>query len=155
VPPPELFSDTPASNRLFVPRTWQTMPVICVVLLVAICASSGCRKSTAVAAPSSVGDTSGIGNVADLTTAPGTVFQVAYTDNTVVIDAATTEKTFRGVSADGQLFVFDNSNEQIKKLAPGSVMLLQGLALKKVVAVEARRRRPSVWSITATISGVT
>jgi hypothetical protein len=155
VPPPELFSDTPASNRLFVPRTWQTMPVICVVLLAAICASSGCRKSTAVAAPSSVGGTSGIGNVADLTTAPGTVFQVTYTDNTVVIDAATTEKTFRGVSADGQLFVFDNSNEQIKKLAPGSVMLLQGLALKKVVAVEARRRRPSVWSITATISRVT
>jgi hypothetical protein len=136
VPPPELFTDTPASSRLFVPRTWQTMPVICVVLLAAICASSGCRKSTAVAAPSSVGGTSGIGNVADLTTAPGTVFQVTYTDNTVVIDAATTKKTFRGVSADGQLFVFDNSNEQIKKLAPGSVMLLQGLALKKVVAVE-------------------
>lgn len=77
-----------------------------------------------------------IGNGSDLTNAPGTVFQVTWTSNTVMVDAATTEKTFRGVSPDGQIFVFDNSDEQIRKLEVGSVMLLQGLALKKVVGVE-------------------
>src|SRR6266550_3636202 len=34
----------------------------------------------------------------DLTHAPGTIFDVTYTSNTVTVDPATTEKTFRGVS---------------------------------------------------------
>src|SRR5258708_16173969 len=77
-----------------------------------------------------------VGSGTDLTHAPGTIFDVTYTSNTVTVDPATTERTFRGVSPDGQIFVFDNSDEQIKKLEVGSVMLLQGLALKKVTGVE-------------------
>jgi hypothetical protein len=77
-----------------------------------------------------------VGSGTDLTHAPGTIFDVTYTSNTVTVDPATTERTFRGVSPDGQIFVFDDSDEQIKKLEVGSVMLLQGLALKKVTGVE-------------------
>lgn len=134
MPSPQLFPRISCTA----PNSLLSGSLLCLVLLAITCTSSSCRKSAppTSSARSSAGGTSGIGNAADLTTAPGTVFQVTYTDNTVVVDAATTEKTFRGVSADGQLFVFDKDNEQIKKLEAGSVMLLQGLALKKVVAVE-------------------
>src|SRR5664280_1470063 len=123
VPSPQLFPRISCTA----PNSLLSGSLLCLALLAITCTSSSCRKSAppTSSARSSAGGTSGIGNVADLTTAPGTVFQVTYTDNTVVVDAATSEKTFRGVSADDQLFVFDKDNEQIKKLEAGSVMLLQ------------------------------
>ena len=72
----------------------------------------------------------------DLSSQPGSKFDVTYQPETVVIDPATTEKSFEGVSPDGALLVFNTSVPAIRGLRPGSVLLLQGLALKKVVAVE-------------------
>jgi hypothetical protein len=110
-----------------------------VVALGILMALTGCHKKEAAAATmslASAGVSDVIAHGTDLTSASGTIFQVTYNSETVVIDRATTEKSFRGVSADGQMYVFDNSSEQINKLHEGSVMLLQGLALKKVVGVE-------------------
>jgi hypothetical protein len=73
--------------------------------------------------------------VEDLTKLPGTVFQVTYNDNTVVVEQATVQRVLRGVSRDHRSFLLDNSDESIKKLAPGKVVLLKGLALRKVVAM--------------------
>jgi hypothetical protein len=72
----------------------------------------------------------------DLSSLPGSKFEVTYKPETVVLDPATTKKSFEGVSADGALFVFNTSSPAIRGLHAGSVLLLQGLALKKVVAVE-------------------
>jgi hypothetical protein len=72
----------------------------------------------------------------NLLATPGSKFEVTFKPATVVIDADTTRKSFQGISADGAIFVFDASSPLISKLHPGSVMLLQGLALKKVVARE-------------------
>jgi hypothetical protein len=72
----------------------------------------------------------------DLTNLPGSKFEVTYQPETVVIDPATTKKSFEGISADGAILVFNTSAPAITGLKAGSVLLLQGVALKKVVAVE-------------------
>jgi hypothetical protein len=74
----------------------------------------------------------------DLLATPGSKFDVTFKPATVVIDPDTTRKTFQAISDDGAIFVFDSSAPLIRKLQPGSVMLLQGLAMRKVVAVENR-----------------
>jgi len=74
--------------------------------------------------------------IVDLTNLPGSKFQATYQPETVVVDPATTQKSFEGVSADGAILVFNTSVPAIRDLKSGSVLLLQGLALRKVVAVE-------------------
>ena len=72
----------------------------------------------------------------DLSRLPGTQFEVTYKPETVVLDPAATQKSFEGVSADGNVFVFNRTNPAIATLHAGNVLLLQGVALKRVVAVE-------------------
>lgn len=72
----------------------------------------------------------------DLSSTPGAKFEVTYQPETVVLDPATTQKSFEAVNADGTIFVFNRNAPAIRSLHAGSVLLLQGLALKKVVAVE-------------------
>ena len=67
----------------------------------------------------------------DLSTQPGSKFEVTYQPQTVVIDPATTEKSFEGASPDGALLVFNTSVPAIRGLRAGSVLLLQGLAVEK------------------------
>ena len=73
--------------------------------------------------------------VEDLTKLPGTVFQVVYNDNTVVVEQAAVRRVLRGISRDHRAFLLDSSDESIKKLAPGKIVLLKGLGLRKVVAL--------------------
>ncbi len=76
-----------------------------------------------------------VASAADLTTLPGTVFQVAYTANTVVVDRTAALKTLKSVSSDGSTLVFEQPPDKIAALHEGNVLLLQGLALRKITSV--------------------
>lgn len=89
----------------------------------------GCKKAALPAAQSAAGSLAAV----DLATLPGTIFNVTYNDHTVMVDEATVRKTLRSVSTNGNVLVFDPS-PQIQKLGLGSVLFMQGLAVRKVLA---------------------
>ena len=68
-------------------------------------------------------------------TPPGAVYQVTYTPNTVRLDLATVQKTLRSMSPDARVFLFDASDAQVRALAPGKVMFLEHLGVRKVTSV--------------------
>lgn len=70
----------------------------------------------------------------DLRSEPGSVYQVTYGDSTVLVDQAVVRQTLRSVSTNGNTFVFDPSPE-IARLQPGSVLLVKGITMRKVLAV--------------------
>jgi hypothetical protein len=70
----------------------------------------------------------------DLRDLPGTVFDVAYTPETVRIDESSWKSTLKSVSSDGTVFVFDNPDSKITSLAAGQVLFLENLSVRKVVA---------------------
>lgn len=74
--------------------------------------------------------------VTDLSPLPGAKFEVTYRPETIVIDPAATKKSFEGVSADGAVLVFNTTVPAIRDLRAGNVLLLQGVALRKVIAIE-------------------
>ncbi len=61
-----------------------------------------------------------------------TRFAVTWTPQTVRIDRATALRSLQGISRDGARFTFSGDDGAIAQLAPGKVMLLWGLALRKV-----------------------
>src|SRR5579864_2972561 len=70
----------------------------------------------------------------DLAKLPGNVFQITFADHTVLVDLPTVRKTLRSVSKNGNVLVFDPS-PQIQRLQPGSVLVMQSLTMRKVLAV--------------------
>lgn len=90
----------------------------------------GCRSKTI---PSSSGG-AGTAAAIDLRADPGTVYQVTFGDSTVLLDQATARRTLRSVSTNGNVFVFDSTPE-IAHLAPGSVLVIRGATMRKVLAV--------------------
>jgi hypothetical protein len=70
----------------------------------------------------------------DLTNDPTTVFQVTWGDSTVQMDYATVKQTLKSVSDNDAILVFAPS-PAVQKLQAGSVLVMQGLAIKKVVGV--------------------
>lgn len=71
----------------------------------------------------------------DVMKQPGTVFHVEYSDNTAIVDQNTVARTFRGVSADHRIFLFEDSPALRQKLVPGKFVLFEGLDLRKVDAL--------------------
>ncbi|HEY4052358.1 MAG TPA: hypothetical protein VGL74_01355 [Terriglobales bacterium] len=71
----------------------------------------------------------------DLRELPGTIADVTLTSNTVRIDNATTRRILKSVGSDGDVFVFDNSDPRIQNLREGQILLLENVAVQKVVAV--------------------
>ncbi|HZQ19275.1 MAG TPA: hypothetical protein VFA90_11165 [Terriglobales bacterium] len=65
---------------------------------------------------------------------PGSIFHVEYSANTSIVDLATVGRTFRGVSADHRIFLFEDSPELRARLIPGKYVLFEGLDLRKVDA---------------------
>src|SRR5579864_3044278 len=97
--------------------------------VLALASASACKqRDTWSSAASKV-------RVEDISKRPGSVYQVTYNDNTVVVDRATVSKALRGISRDHMDFLFDNSADAIQHLAVGKVVLLEGLALRRVVAM--------------------
>lgn len=73
---------------------------------------SSCSKNAATSGSS--GGASIAGTPAQFYTPPGAIYDVKYTDNTVRIDLPTVQKVLRSVSSDGQIFLFDGTDPQIR-----------------------------------------
>jgi hypothetical protein len=62
------------------------------------------------------------------------VFKVAYTSNTVVVDRATQASSLIAISPDGT-YTFSSASGPLARLAPGKVMLLEGTDVAIVTSV--------------------
>jgi hypothetical protein len=71
----------------------------------------------------------------DLRELPGTIADVTLTSNTVRIDSSTTHRILKSVGSDGDVLVFDNSDQRIQNLREGQILLLDNVAVRKVLAV--------------------
>jgi len=105
---------------------------------------SSCKRTSAPA----VGITSA---AVDLATLPGTIFKVTYNDHTVMVDEVTVRQTLRSVSKNGNVLVFDPS-PQIQKLQPGSVLFMQGLAVRKVLATMPFESETTLLTVPAAVT---
>ena len=121
-------------NRSRNGRAHRLRPLAFVVVLFA---TAGCRsgpKSTEVRG----GGVSGGATVtapASFFTPSGAVYDVKYTSNTVRIDLPTIQKTLKSVSGDGQIFLFDGADPQIRGVAPGKVLFLEHIGVLRVTGV--------------------
>jgi hypothetical protein len=93
---------------------------------------SGCSKKTPSNAPAGIPVARPFKDLRDL---PGTVANVTLTSNTVRIGESTTRRILKSVGSDGDIFVFDNSDPRIQGLHEGQVLLLDNVAVRKVLAV--------------------
>jgi len=66
---------------------------------------------------------------------PGSQFHVEYSDKTSIVDVATVARTFRGVTEDRSIFLFEDTPELRAKLIPGKYVLFEGLDLRRVDAL--------------------
>ncbi|HTS80669.1 MAG TPA: hypothetical protein VMH40_08745 [Myxococcaceae bacterium] len=71
----------------------------------------------------------------DLTTGPGNRSEVTFRPETVVVPRAAVLKAIQSVSTDGTVAVFDGAEPALQALAPGKVVLLERVALRRVKAV--------------------
>lgn len=67
--------------------------------------------------------------------AQAVTYDVEYADNTVVVDESTLLQSLLSVSEDQAIYRFQPPADAIRQLQPGQVVLLAGLALRKVVRV--------------------
>jgi hypothetical protein len=71
----------------------------------------------------------------DLRELPGTVADITLTSNTVRIDETTTRRILKSVGSDGNIFVFDDSDQRIQNLHEGQILFLENVAVQKVLAI--------------------
>jgi hypothetical protein len=71
----------------------------------------------------------------DLRELPGTVADITLTGNTIRIDEKTTRHILKSVGSDGNIFVFDDSDERIQNLHEGQILFLENIAVQKVLVV--------------------
>jgi hypothetical protein len=64
------------------------------------------------------------------------LYEVTYTPETTVLSNDAVAKHLRKMSDDGSTFSFDSSSDEARSLKPGSVLLLSGVALRRVTRVE-------------------
>ncbi len=105
---------------------------LCILVVLGLAFLTGCSKKSA--SPES----SGIPVVRpfhDLRELPGTIADVTLTSNTVRIDEATTHRILKSVGSDGDVFVFDDSDKRIQDLHEGQNLLLDNVAVRKVLAI--------------------
>ena len=67
---------------------------------------------------------------------PTYVYDVTYKPGVVVVDQATVGAALRDMSDDGATFTFDASASGLDGLKPGAVVLVWGLALRKITSVD-------------------
>jgi len=71
----------------------------------------------------------------DLTTQPGTVCEFKLGKNTVQVEPNKFRQAIRSVSPDRTIFIFDRSSDFARDLAPGKIMFVPGLTMRKVSAL--------------------
>jgi hypothetical protein len=93
--------------------------------------SSGACKSAST-------DAAAVAGAADasLDQPPSYVYDVAYKPGVVILDEATVSASLLDMSEDGATFTFDAAAKGIDQLQPGAVVLVWGLALRKVTSVD-------------------
>jgi hypothetical protein len=83
----------------------------------------------------------------------GTVqYNVTYQPNTVLFNPPDVESALRGVSADGSTYMLDSGSSLSNKLKPGSIMLLAGIAIRKVQSVQTEGSNIAVSTTDADIT---
>ena len=105
---------------------------LCLLCLAAVVLLSGCSKKDAPHQTSGIPVARPFKDLRDL---PGTIANVTLTSNTVRIDDSTTHRILKSIGSDGDIFVFDNSDQRIQNLHEGQVFLLDNVAVRKVLAV--------------------
>ena len=96
--------------------------------------SSGGQPQSQTPAASSANNAPVAHPYKDLRDAPGTVFDVSYTPQTVRISESAWRNSLKSVSSDGDVFVFDGPDASISSLHEGSTMFLENLAVRAVLA---------------------
>ena len=105
---------------------------LCLLCMAAVVLLSGCSKKDAPHQTSGIPVARPFKDLRDL---PGTIANVTLTSNTVRIDDSTTHRILKSIGSDGDIFVFDNSDQRIQNLHEGQVFLLDNVAVRKVLAV--------------------
>jgi hypothetical protein len=105
---------------------------LCLLCMAAVVLLSGCSKKDAPHQTSGIPVARPFKDLRDL---PGTIANVTLTSNTVRIDDSTTHRILKSIGSDGDIFVFDNSDQRIQNLREGQVFLLDNVAVRKVLAV--------------------
>jgi hypothetical protein len=93
---------------------------------------AGCSKTQVPPASSGIPRARGF---RDLREIPGTVADFTLSSNTVRIDEATTRRILKSVGSDGNVFVFDDSDQLIQNLREGQVLFLENIAVRKVLGI--------------------
>ncbi len=104
----------------------------CLTCLAVLVLLAGCSKKNASRESSSLLVARPFKDLRDL---PGTIANVTLTSNTVRIDESTTHRISKSIGSDGDVFVFDNSDQRIQTLHEGQVLLLDNVTVRKVLAV--------------------
>lgn len=94
--------------------------------------ASGACKS----APSDAAADAAAAAAASVDAPPSYVYDVAYKPGVVIVDQATVSASLLDMSDDGATFTFDAAAKGIDQLQPGAVVLIWGLALRKVTTVD-------------------
>jgi hypothetical protein len=71
----------------------------------------------------------------DLRELPGTIADITLTSNTIRIDETTARRILKSVGSDGNIFVFDDSDQRIQNLHEGQILFLENIAVQKVLAI--------------------
>jgi hypothetical protein len=91
---------------------------------------AGCAHSGGTGAVSTVS------NVIELANEPTTTFKVTYRPDLVQVDHASVAQSIVAISPDGSTYVFDHAPASVLSASPGTTVLLEGFALRKIVSVE-------------------
>jgi hypothetical protein len=98
-----------------------------------------CRKKDDSAAPLLSGSATANGidvsSGIDLSKQAGTRYQVTYASDVVHVSAPAMRRDLIGVNRDHDIYVFSDTPELRSKLAPGRVVLFEGVSFKKILAV--------------------
>jgi hypothetical protein len=109
------------------------------MLTALMCVAAGCRKPSGSPAGNGGGGAAGKSIHPawgiDLTNALGTKFEATFADGVERIDAETVKRTIKGVTRDHDIFFFANVPEIRDRLAPGKVVLFEGLTFKRIQAI--------------------
>jgi len=114
-------------------RVFAVVGLACLLALTAACTRKGSSPSGGEAQTQGRDIPANAFDLApDLTTLPGTVFHVTYTDKVVKMEQAAFRKTIRSISGDNTIFVFDASSDEANRLSEGSILFVPGVAFRKV-----------------------
>ena len=109
---------------------YETNTLLCLLVLAALV---GCSKKSAP--PPAVSGIPAGQPFRDLRELPGTVADITLTSNTIRIDETTTRRILNSVGSDGNIFVFDDSDQRIQNLHEGQILFLENVAVQKVLSI--------------------